>query len=69
MKHEKIFEYLQEIGIDDKDLRIITKLYWEQTASVRTEAGLTDNFNIKKGVRQGCLLSATLLNLYTEKNI
>ena len=30
-----------EIGIDDKDLQIISKLYWEQSASVRTENGVT----------------------------
>ena len=37
VKHSKIIECLSEIGIDDKDLQIITKIYWEQTAMVRTE--------------------------------
>ena len=53
VKHSKIIECLSEIGIDDKDLQIITKMYWEQTAVVRTEHGITEEFQIKKGVRQG----------------
>ena len=62
-----VIECLSEIGIDDKDLQIITKMYWEQTAVVRTEHGITEEFQIKKGVRQGCVLSPSLFNLYTEK--
>ena len=41
-------------------------MYWEQTAVVRTEHGKTEEFQIKKGVRQGCVLSPILFNLYTE---
>ena len=63
----KMIECLLEIGIDDKDLQIITKLYWEQSACVRTESGMTSEFKIKKGVQQGCLISPNLSNLYTEK--
>ena len=51
-----IIECLSEIGIDDKDLHIITKMYWEQTAVVRTEHGIIEEFEINKGVRQGCVL-------------
>ena len=69
VKHSKIIECLSEIGIDDKDLQIITKIHWEQTAVVRTEDGITEEFQVKKGVRQGCVLSPSLFNLYTEKNI
>ena len=67
VKHFKIMECLSEFGIDDKDLQIISKLYWEQTASVRTESAMTSEFKITKGVRQGCVLSPNLYNLYTEK--
>ena len=42
VKHSKIIECPSEIGIDDKDLQIITKMYWEQTAVVRTEHGITE---------------------------
>ena len=35
-------------------------------ATVRTGHGTTDRFQIGKGVRQGCILSPCLFNLYTE---
>ena len=43
-----MMECLSEIGIDYKDLQKITKLYWGQSASVRTESGVTSEFKIKK---------------------
>ena len=67
MKHGKMIGCLAEIGIDDKNLQIITKLYWEQSVAVRTEHGITLDFKTKKGVRQGCVLSSNLFNLYTER--
>ena len=41
-------------------------LYAGQEATVRTGHGTTDWFQIGKGVRQGCLLSLGLINLYAE---
>ena len=41
-------------------------LYAGQEATVRTEHGTTDWFQIGKGVRQGCILSPFLFNLYAE---
>ena len=41
-------------------------LYAGQEATVRTGHGTTDWFQIGKGVRQGCILSPCLLNLYAE---
>ena len=40
--------------------------YAGQEATVRTEQGTTDWFQIGKGVRQGCILSPYLINLYAE---
>ena len=42
------------------------KLYAGQEATVRTEHGTTDWFQIGKGVCQGCILSPCLFNLYAE---
>ena len=67
VKHSKIIECLKEIGVDDTEVQNITKLYWEQSAAVRTESGLTAECKIKTGVRQGCALSSSLFNLYREK--
>ena len=41
-------------------------LYAGQEAIVRTEHRTTDWFQIEKGVRQGCILSPCLFNLYAE---
>ena len=67
VNHTKLIECLKEIGVDNKDLQIIAKMYWEQTAVVRTKNGVSSGSNIKKGVRQGCVLSPNLYNLYSEK--
>ena len=50
VKHSKMIECLKEIGVDDTELQIITKLYWEQSVIVRTESGLTAGCKIKRGV-------------------
>ena len=44
----------------------VHKLYTDQEATVRTGHGTTDWFQIGKGVRQGCILSPCLFNLYAE---
>ena len=41
-------------------------MYAGQEATVRTEPGTTDWFQIGKGVRQGCVLSPCLFNFYAE---
>ena len=50
-----------------KDKEIIVKYIYEgQEATVRTGHGTTDWFQIGKGIRQGCILSPCLFNLYAE---
>ena len=62
----KLWKILKEMGIPDQ----LTCLPWNlsagQKATVRTRHGTTDWFKIGKGVRQGCILSSCLLNLYAE---
>ena len=48
--HSKMIDCLKEVRIDDRDLQIITKMYQEQTAVVKTDTGLTEEFEIEKGV-------------------
>ena len=45
---------------------VMKNLYHEQEATVRTEQGNPEWFGIGKGVRQGCILSPYLFNLYAE---
>ena len=58
---------LDRIDIDFNDKRVIEKLYWQQTATVRCGDEYSEFFPMKWGVRQGCVLSPKLFNLYTEK--
>ena len=54
------------MGIPDHLIRLLRKPYTGQEATVRTGHGTTDWFQIGKGVRQGCILSLCLFNLYAE---
>lgn len=64
--HDHLLEILKDIGLDDKDITIIKTLYWSQHATVRVDGEETDAIVIQKGVRQGCILSPLLFNLYSE---
>ena len=63
--HNKLWEILKEMEIPDHLTCLLRNLYAGQEAIVRTGHG-TDWFQIGKGVRQGCILSPCLLNLYAE---
>ena len=54
------------MGIPDDLTCLLINLYAGQEATVRTGPGTTDWFQIGKGVRQGCILSPWLFNLYAE---
>src|SRR5574339_637981 len=54
------------MGIPDHLTCLLRNLYAGQEAIVRTGHGTTDCFQIGKGVRQGCILSLCLFNLYAE---
>ena len=54
------------MGIPDHLTCLLRNLYACQEATVRTGHGTTDWFQIGNGVRQGCILSSCLFNLYAE---
>ena len=54
------------MGIPHHLTCLLRNLYAGQEATVRTGHGTTDWFQIEKGVRQGCLLSPCLFNLYEK---
>ena len=61
-----VWKILQEKGISDHLMCLLRNLYAGQEATVSTGHGTRDWFQIGKGVRQGCVLSHCLFNLYAE---
>jgi len=52
VKHDLLVKYLQEMGLDNKDISIVANLYWNQTAEIRLQnSSTTEDFQIRKGVR------------------
>src|SRR5574342_482881 len=64
--HNQLWKILKEMGIPDHLTCLLRNLCAGQEATVRTGHGTTDWFHIGKGVRQGCILSPCLFNLYAE---
>ena len=64
--NNKLWNILKEMGIPDHLTYLLRSMYTDQEATVRTRHGTTDRFQIGKGVRQGCMLSPCLFNLYAE---
>ena len=64
--HNKLWKILTEMGIPDHLTCLLRNLYAGQEATVRTEHGTTDWFQMGKGVCQSCILSPCLFNLYAE---
>ena len=52
------------MGLPDHLTCLLRNLHAGQEATVRTGHGRIDSFQIRKGVRQGCILSPCLFNLY-----
>ena len=64
--HNKMWKILKEMGIPEHLTCLLRNLYAGQEATVRTGHGTTDWFPTGKGVRQGCILSPCLFDLYAE---
>ena len=54
------------MGFPDHLTCLLRNLYAGQEVTVRTGHETTNWFQIRKGVRQGCILSPSLFNLYAE---
>ena len=66
MDHNKLWKILKEMEILNDLTCLLRNLYAGQEATARSGHGKTDWFQIRKGVRQGCILSSCLFNLYAE---
>uniref|UniRef100_W5MT28 Reverse transcriptase domain-containing protein n=1 Tax=Lepisosteus oculatus TaxID=7918 RepID=W5MT28_LEPOC len=66
IEHDKLWKALQELGVPAHMIQVIRSFYKDQEATVRTQHGDTEWSKIEKGVRQGCILSPFLFDLYAE---
>ena len=64
--HNTLWKILKEMGIPDHLTYLLRNLYAGQEETLWIGHGTTDWFQIGKGVRQGCILSPRLFNLYAE---
>ena len=60
------WKILAHIGINKKIIKILEKLYENSKCAVTIDGKLTEWFSVLVGVRQGCLLSPTLFNIFLE---
>eukprot|EP00112_Aurelia_sp_Birch-Aquarium-sp1_P026756 Seg970.1 transcript_id=Seg970.1/GoldUCD/mRNA.D3Y31 product="Retrovirus-related Pol polyprotein from type-2 retrotransposable element R2DM" pseudo=true protein_id=Seg970.1/GoldUCD/D3Y31 len=67
--HQALLNCLRKMGIPEHMIILLRGLHTDQEATVRTMYGNTEWFKINKGVRQGCILSPYLFNLYSENMI
>ena len=66
VNHKKLWKILQEMGIPDHLTCFLRNLYASQEATIRTQHGTTDWFQVGKGIHQGCILLSCLFNSYAE---
>ena len=64
VNRKKLWEILERIGISKYLIEGLKCMYEKTRARVRTEKGLTEDFWIELGLRQGCVLSPILFCLY-----
>ena len=65
--HAALWATMKKYNINTNLIRIIRNFYDKATSAVVFNSSIGDWFQTKVGVRQGCLLSPTLFNIYLER--
>ena len=65
--HNHLFQTMSTMGFPKHLIKLIANLYQGQKATIRWNNEHSKFFEIQKGVRQGCILSPHLFNIYTEQ--
>ena len=66
INHEILLHIMEKAGIPELERKLIKALYWNQYAVVKTKNGSSRRICIGRGIRQGCIISLILFNLYAE---
>ena len=62
--HQALWHALESYGIPEPMLRLIRSLHEGMKAEVTVEGKVAPDFEVKNGLRQGCVMAPTLFNLY-----
>src|SRR4029077_15710394 len=62
-------EIMEKSEIPELERRLIANLYWRQKAAVKWNREIGRDIKVERGVRQGCIISPLLFNLYSESMI
>ena len=65
VSHRKLWDTMEQMGFPVHIIQLVANLYKAQESVVRTTNGDTDWFKIERGVRQGCVISPRLYNIYS----
>ena len=60
----KLFDKLRTVGIKGHFLEVLISMYSNDKSAVKIENKITQTFLCHDGVKQGCMLSPTLFNIY-----
>ena len=66
IRRKVLWKMMRSIGVCNKIVNIIEKMYEKTTCAIVVDELLTEWFSVSVGVRQGCLLSPTLFNLFLD---
>jgi len=67
VSHNEMWETMLRMGFPKHLIDLTCKLYQDQESTVRTANGVTEWFSIGRGLRQGCILSPSFFNVYSEE--
>ena len=67
VNRQKLWEVLEEYGVEGRLLQAVQALYEDGKASVRLGERESEWFGVYKGLRQGCTLSPWLFNVFVDK--
>ena len=59
---------LRKLGVDEWLIRTVMALYTEACTVVRTDAGLSESFEVKVRLHQGSVLSSAVMDVVSSKS-
>ena len=64
LPRDLLFEKLRALGIKGKFLSVLQNLYENDKACIQVDGKISEEFHVSQGVRQGCVLSPLLFNIF-----